>query len=142
MGTLGIKFKGNVQDKMKNKKHNLIWCCFLSHNSYLHFGKALLTSNSPVSILMTGWNTGGLNITLWNEKYKNKMLLKVNQARFKSRQSCITINYYGTIEESNLCSTVKPGQANPWGFHFWIYYLKFQIHPCILEQWIHMQRVS
>ena len=54
MGTLGIKFKGNVQDKMKNKKHNLIWCCFLSHNSYLHFGKALLTSNSPVSILMTG----------------------------------------------------------------------------------------
>ena len=31
---------------------------------YLHFGKALFTSNSPVSILMTGWNTGGLKITL------------------------------------------------------------------------------
>ena len=74
IGTLGIKFKGNVQDKMKNKKHNMIrWCCFLSHNSYLHFGKFLLTSNSPVSILITGWNTGGLNITLWNEKYQNKM---------------------------------------------------------------------
>ena len=29
MGAPGIKFKGNVQDEMKNKKHNLILCCFL-----------------------------------------------------------------------------------------------------------------